>query len=134
MAVSAIGDVDMIQGFLILLVCQLVGELIVTVLGVPIPGSVVGMVLLLIGLIIRGEVPAGLRMTAEGLLKVLPLLLVPAGVGLMNYFGVLSEYWLELMVSLFVSTLITMFIVAFLLKVLSKENASAKLDLGDDDA
>ncbi|WP_415890407.1 CidA/LrgA family protein [Neptuniibacter sp. SY11_33] len=124
----------MIQGFLILLVCQLVGELIVTVLGVPIPGSVVGMVLLLIGLIIRGEVPAGLRMTAEGLLKVLPLLLVPAGVGLMNYFGVLSEYWLELMVSLFVSTLITMFIVAFLLKVLSKENASAKLDLGDDDA
>lgn len=134
MAVSAIGDVDMIQGFLILLVCQLVGELIVTVFGVPIPGSVVGMVLLLIGLIVRGEVPEGLRVTAEGLLKVLPLLLVPAGVGLMNYFGVLSDYWLELMVSLFVSTLITMFIVAFLLKVLSKGNASAKLDLGDDDA
>ena len=76
----------------------------------------------------------GLRVTAEGLLKVLPLLLVPAGVGLMNYFGVLSDYWLELMISLFVSTLITMFVVAFLLKVLSKEKASAKQDLGDDDA
>ncbi|WP_415905228.1 CidA/LrgA family protein [Neptuniibacter sp. QD48_55] len=124
----------MIQGFLILLVCQLVGELIVTAAIVPIPGSVVGMVLLLVGLIIRGEVPEGLRVTAEGLLKVLPLLLVPAGVGLMNYFGVLSDYWLELMVSLFVSTLITMFVVAFLLKVLSKEKASAKQDLGDDDA
>lgn len=124
----------MIQGFLILLVCQLVGELIVTVFGVPIPGSVVGMVLLLIGLIIRGEVPEGLRVTAEGLLKVLPLLLVPAGVGLMNYFGVLSDYWLELIVSLFISTLITMFVVAFLLKVLSKEKAGAKQNLGDDDA
>ncbi|WP_415897598.1 CidA/LrgA family protein [Neptuniibacter sp. QD72_48] len=124
----------MIQGFLILLVCQLVGELIVTAASVPIPGSVVGMVLLLVGLIIRGEVPEGLRVTAEGLLKVLPLLLVPAGVGLMNYFGVLSDYWLELMVSLFVSTLITMFVVAFMLKVLSKEKASAKQDLGDDDA
>ncbi|WP_415900202.1 CidA/LrgA family protein [Neptuniibacter sp. QD48_11] len=124
----------MIQGFLILLVCQLVGELIVTAASVPIPGSVVGMVLLLVGLIVRGEVPEGLRVTAEGLLKVLPLLLVPAGVGLMNYFGVLSDYWLELMVSLFVSTLITMFVVAFLLKVLSKEKVSAKQDLGDDDA
>lgn len=134
MAICAIGDVGMIQGFLILLVCQLVGELIVTVLGVPIPGSVVGMVLLFIGLIIRGEVPEGLRVTAEGLLKVLPLLLVPAGVGLMNYFGVLSDYWLELIVSLFVSTLITMFVVAFLLKVLSKEKAGAKQNLGDDDA
>lgn len=134
MAVSAIGDVDMIQGFLILLVCQLVGELIVTAASVPIPGSVVGMVLLLVGLIVRGEVPEGLRVTAEGLLKVLPLLLVPAGVGLMNYFGVLSDFWLELMVSLFVSTLITMFIVAFLLKVLSKEKTSAEQGLGDDDA
>ncbi|WP_415883616.1 CidA/LrgA family protein [Neptuniibacter sp. QD34_54] len=124
----------MIQGFLILLVCQLVGELIVTAASVPIPGSVVGMVLLLVGLIVRGEVPEGLRVTAEGLLKVLPLLLVPAGVGLMNYFGVLSDYWLELMVSLFVSTLVTMFVVAFLLKVLSKEKARAKQDLGDDDA
>ena len=134
MEVSTIGDVDMIQGFLILLVCQLVGELIVTAASVPIPGSVVGMVLLLVGLIVRGEVPEGLRVTAEGLLKVLPLLLVPAGVGLMNYFGVLSDYWLELMASLFVSTLVTMFVVAFLLKVLSKEKASAKQDLGDDDA
>ncbi|WP_415893561.1 CidA/LrgA family protein [Neptuniibacter sp. PT8_73] len=124
----------MIQGFLILLVCQLVGELIVTAASVPIPGSVVGMVLLLVGLIVRGEVPEGLRVTAEGLLKVLPLLLVPAGVGLMNYFGVLSDFWLELMVSLFVSTLITMFIVAFLLKVLSKEKTSAEQGLGDDDA
>ncbi|WP_415887089.1 CidA/LrgA family protein [Neptuniibacter sp. QD37_6] len=124
----------MIQGFLILLVCQLVGELIVTAASVPIPGSVVGMVLLLVGLVVRGEVPEGLRVTAEGLLKVLPLLLVPAGVGLMNYFGVLSNYWLELMVSLFVSTLITMFVVAFLLKVLSKEKVGAKQDLGDGDA
>ena len=59
LAVSTIGDVDMIQGFLILLVCQLVGELIVTAASVPIPGSVVGMVLLLVGLIVRGEVPEG---------------------------------------------------------------------------
>lgn len=114
----------MVQGFLILLVCQLVGEALVTTLDVPIPGSVVGMVVLLIGLMILGKVPEGLRVTSEGLLKVLPLLLVPAGVGLMAHFGVLSIYWGQLLIALFVSTLITMLVVALLLKLLSKEKAA----------
>lgn len=123
----------MVHGFLILLVCQLLGELIVTLLEVPIPGSVVGMVLLLIGLIIRGEVPEGLRLTGEGLLKVLPLLLVPAGVGLMTHFELLSVYWGELLIALFVSTLVTMFVVALLLKLLSKEKVVSGNDSGEGD-
>ncbi|EAR59917.1 CidA/LrgA family protein [Neptuniibacter caesariensis] len=123
----------MVHGFLILLVCQLLGELMVTLLEVPIPGSVVGMVLLLIGLIIRGEVPEGLRLTGEGLLKVLPLLLVPAGVGLMTHFELLSVYWGELLIALFVSTLVTMFVVALLLKLLSKEKAVSGNNSGEGD-
>ena len=123
----------MVHGFLILLVCQLLGELIVTLLEVPIPGSVVGMVLLLIGLIIRGEVPDGLRLTGEGLLKVLPLLLVPAGVGLMTHFELLSVYWGELLIALFVSTLVTMFVVALLLKLLSKEKVVSGNHSGEGD-
>lgn len=99
------------------------GELIVTLLGVPIPGSVMGMVVLLVGLIVKGSVPEGLRLTSEGLLKVLPLLLVPAGVGLMTHFGVLSQYWGALLITLFFSTLVTMFVVALLLKLLSKEKS-----------
>lgn len=123
----------MVHGFLILLVCQLLGELMVTLLEVPIPGSVVGMMLLLIGLIIRGEVPEGLRLTGEGLLKVLPLLLVPAGVGLMTHFELLSVYWGELLIALFVSTLITMFVVALLLKLLSKEKVVSGSHSGESD-
>ena len=111
----------MVFGFLMLLSCQLVGELLDTFFEVPIPGSVVGMLLLLIGLIVAGRVPDGLRLSSEGLLSVLPLLLVPAGVGLMTHFGVLSEYWGQLLIALFMSTLITMFIVAGILKLLSKE-------------
>lgn len=114
----------MVSGFLILLCCQLVGELLVTFLAVPIPGSVVGMVVLLVGLIVIGKVPEGLRLSSEGLLKVLPLLLVPAGVGLMTHFGVLAEYWGQLLIALFISTLVTMFVVAGLLKLMSKEKLS----------
>lgn len=116
----------MVFGFLILLMCQLVGEVLVTFFTVPIPGSVVGMLLLLVGLILVGKVPDSLRLSSEGLLSVLPLLLVPAGVGLMTHFGVLSEYWGQLLIALFVSTLVTMFIVAGLLKLLSKEKVEER--------
>lgn len=124
----------MVQGFLLLLLCQLGGELLVTVLAVPIPGSVVGMVILLVGLMVYGKVPEGLRLTGEGLLKVLPLLLVPAGVGLMTHFSLLSESWAALLIALFVSTLVTMFIVALILKCLSQEKitTSAKSEVDGD--
>lgn len=112
----------MIQGFVILLACQLIGEIFVEIFSVPIPGSVVGMLVLFLGLMFGGRVPAGLRFASEGLLKCLPLFLVPAGVGLMNYFGVLSEYWVGLSVALFISTLVTMVFVAILIKCLSRHD------------
>lgn len=116
----------MIQGFLILFGCQLVGELLVYLLAVPIPGSVVGMVLLLLLLMLLQEVPSGLRQVSEGLLKMLPLLLVPAGVGLMTHFQFLSQAWFELLISLFVSTLITMLLVAFILKAFASPESDGE--------
>jgi holin-like protein len=43
-----------------LLICQLIGEVFVQLSGVPVPGPVVGMVLLFVGLLFRGAVPAAL--------------------------------------------------------------------------
>jgi len=114
----------MVQGFLLLLLCLLIGDVAVFLLDIPIPGSVVGMVLLLGGLMLYGRVPDGLRSTSEGLLKILPLLLVPAGVGLMNHFGVLSQYWWQLTLILLLSTLLTMLVVAGVLKLMSDEKLS----------
>ncbi|MGH1461395.1 MAG: CidA/LrgA family protein [Neptuniibacter sp.] len=116
----------MIHGFLILLICLLLGEFLVAWMEVPIPGSVVGMVVLLAGLMMNGGVPEGLRLTSEGLLKALPLLLVPAGVGLMKHFGVLSLHWEGLLFALFFSTLVTMLVVACLLKVFSPSDSGGE--------
>jgi len=116
-------------GFLILLACQLVGELLVRGLDVPIPGAVVGMVLLFIGLLMFQKVPEGLRQVSEGLLKVLPLLLVPAGVGIMQYLGLLSAAWAELLAALVISTFATLFVVAFILqRMLTSESERQEKD------
>ena len=43
----------MIHGFALLLVCQLIGEIAVQALSLPLPGPLVGMLLLLAGLLMR---------------------------------------------------------------------------------
>lgn len=116
----------MLIGLLTLLLCQLFGEWIVLALGLPVPGPVVGMVLLLAGLIFKREVPDLIRQPAEGLLRHLALLFVPAGVGLMVHGKLIAEEWLVILVALVVSTLITILVTALVLKRLTR-----KLDLGD---
>lgn len=110
----------MLIGFLVLLVLQFVGELIVMYTGMPVPGPVVGMVLLLIGLIVNGGVPEVLRQPSEALLKHLALLFVPAGVGVMLHFGLLKDDWLAISVALVVSTALAILITTLIL------NRSAK--------
>ena len=92
----------------VLLACQLAGESISLALGLPVPGPVLGMLILLGALAIRRDVPDGLTRTAEGFLRYLPLLFVPAAVGAMRSFGVLSREWLPIAIAIAGSTVIVM--------------------------
>lgn len=96
----------MITGLLALLGCQLVGEFLVRLLGLPVPGPVAGMVLLLAILQVREPHPqSGLVFVADGLLKHMQLLFVPAGVGVIQYLSVIGASALPLVVGLLVSWL-----------------------------
>lgn len=95
-------------GFLtILLCCQLAGELIVVAADLPLPGPVIGMVILFIGLAVKGSVPEGLGGVADGLLRHLSLLFVPAGVGVVLHLALIEREWLAISTSLVVSTAVT---------------------------
>ena len=104
----------MIASLAIILLCQLVGEAIARGLGLPLPGPVIGMALML-GVLalrdgIRSKLPSPLadgtlENTARALLAQLSLLFVPAGVGVMQNLRVFGNYGLALAVALLVSTL-----------------------------
>jgi len=94
----------------LLLACQLAGESLQRLLGLPLPGPVLGLVLLLGLLVIRREVWPPLASTAKGLLQHLTLLYVPAGVGLMLHLERLSDDWLPLLAALVGSTLLTLLV------------------------
>ena len=99
--------------------CQLAGELLVAGLGLPIPGPVAGMLLLLGGLILHGRVPDDLGQLADTLLANLSLLFVPAGVGIMLHAGLIGRDWLAISVALVVSTLLTIAVTAVVMSKLS---------------
>ena len=110
----------MLGAITLLLVYQLVGEVIVLTLGMPVPGPVIGMLLLFLTLVVRGRVSEALRDTANGLLTHLSLLFVPAGVGVMVHFSRLGSEWLPLAVALVASTVITIAVTALVMQALAQ--------------
>ncbi|MBF0249853.1 MAG: CidA/LrgA family protein [Alphaproteobacteria bacterium] len=95
-------------GFItVLLVFQLLGEAVSRGFGLPLPGPVVGMALLFLGLMVRGGLPDGLRDTAGGILKHLALLFVPAGVGVVMHVHLLEREWPAIATALVASTAAT---------------------------
>lgn len=99
--------------------CQLAGELAVTSLGLPVPGPVAGMVILFLGLLVKGSIPANLGKTADGLLSNLSLCFVPAGVGIILHVKLIGDDWLPISIGLLASTLLAIAVTALLMQWLS---------------
>jgi holin-like protein len=99
--------------------CQLAGELFVAATGLPVPGPVIGMLLLLAGLVMRGAVPDELSNIGDALLGNLSLLFVPAGVGVMLHAQLLGRDWLPLTAALVLSTILTIAVTALVMRRLS---------------
>ena len=110
----------MLGAFTLLLVYQLIGEVLVLVTGLPVPGPVVGMLLLFLSLAARGGAPQWLRDTCQGMLAHLSLLFVPAGVGVLLHFQRLGAEWLPITVALVASTVITIGVTALVMRALQK--------------
>jgi putative effector of murein hydrolase LrgA (UPF0299 family) len=107
----------MLRAFAILLVCQLAGEGITRALVLPLPGPVLGLVILVVllfaverrHLVSSATVDdTALGKVANGLLAVLGILFVPAGVGVIQNLALLREYGAALAAALVVSTLLTL--------------------------
>lgn len=116
----------------LLLACQLAGEVIAKSLALPIPGPVIGMVLLLVGLLIKGDVPDALERTARAFLDNLSLLFVPAGVGVMLHLALVEREWLPITASLIGSCVITIAVTALLLRLLARLGDTAEREGTDD--
>jgi putative effector of murein hydrolase LrgA (UPF0299 family) len=109
----------MLHGIAALLVCQLAGESLARGAGFPVPGPVIGLLLLLAWFLIaarfKGAAPENIGETPTGrvsqtLLQNLSILFVPAAVGVVDQLGILGDHWLALSLALVVSTILSLMV------------------------
>ena len=77
----------MILALLALLSCQLAGEALTRTLSLPLPGPVLGMILMVAALQFLPGLAAQVRPVAQSILGQMSLLFVPAGVGVIGHFS-----------------------------------------------
>ncbi|WP_278621140.1 CidA/LrgA family protein [Ectopseudomonas oleovorans] len=84
----------LLRGLSWLVLCQLLGTVLNVLLLPMLPGPIIGMLLLFVFLMLRGEVGEPLSVASSSLLKYLPLILVPPAVGVMAYASdIAADFW-----------------------------------------
>ena len=94
------------------------GEALNTLLPLPVPASVYGLCLLLILLCTGVVKPDFIRPTANFLIEMMPLMFVPATVGLMQHWGILKNALLPFILAVTVITAIVMALTALIVQKL----------------
>lgn len=98
----------MLKGIITLLIFQFLGECIVKLFCLLVPGPVIGMVLLLIFLIIRkGSFPS-LDNAVFIHLRYLPLLFIPAAMGIITQADIISKEFWAISISLVLGTVVAL--------------------------
>jgi holin-like protein len=109
----------LINGLLWLLGFQLVGEVVVRTLDLTLPGPVAGMLLLFVALQLRKPAAtASVFRAADGLLKHLQLLFIPAGVGVVTLLGVIGDHPLPIVGAMVLSWVAGLLVVGWLTTLL----------------
>jgi holin-like protein len=106
----------MLQSFALLLGFQLLGEVLVRVVPIGIPGPVVGMSLLAIGCIASPRLRHACEGAASTLLGNLSLLFLPAAVGVVQFLPLLRTQGLAIGVAILVSTALAIAVTALTFK------------------
>lgn len=121
----------MIRAFSLFVLCQLIGEVVARLAHLPVPGPVIGLVLLVCYLAVRGHVPDGVEQTSRGLLTHLSLLFVPAGTGVILHVQRLKSEWLPILLALVVSTVLTLVVSVWVFVAVSRltgDSASSEVE------
>lgn len=92
----------------LVLIIAMMGDILARVVDIPLPGSVIGMLLLLIALSAGMIKSQSLEQISEFLLSNLAFFFIPAGVGLMNVMGTVQADLVKILAIVIISTIFVM--------------------------
>ena len=109
-----------LKAFLYILIFLGIGETIQYFTGIPIPGNVLGMLLLFLALKEKVLKLEDVKPASDKLLEFLVLFFVPYGVGLMVHFDLIAGFWIPMSVAVIISTLSTLYVTAVVIEKFGK--------------
>jgi holin-like protein len=118
-----------ISSLIVIFGCELAGEFAQQVTGIPVPGPILGLLLLLFVLIVRGGPSSSLQSTARGLLQYLPLLFVPAGAGVAAHLSLIGAEWVPISAALIGSSVIAILVTAFTMRAVERAQRRRLVEL-----
>jgi holin-like protein len=103
----------------IIVLIYLVGEAIVSFLDINFPGSIVGMLLLLLALQQKWLKLEDIRTVSTFLLGYMPLFFIPAGVSIMSSYTLMQGHYVKIVLIVITSTFVVMSLTALFLQFLA---------------
>ena len=117
----------MILQFGILFAFLAAGEVVVWLTGIPVPSSIIGMILLTVSLKAGLVKPAKIERLADFLVRNLGFFFVPAGVGLMNCLGIIADQWLPIVGASVGSTVVIIAVTGWTHRLVRKSVSRKKI-------
>ena len=97
-----------LRQLLIILIFSFIGEILHSLIPIQVPASIYGLVLLFIALLTGLIQLPQVKEAAKYLIEIMPLMFIPAGVGLLESWGDLKSILIPVLILLVVSTVLVM--------------------------
>ncbi|MBW6411855.1 CidA/LrgA family protein [Clostridium weizhouense] len=117
---------------LVILIIYLVGEFLSSWLKLPVPGNILGMIILFVLLSTKVIKVDNISNISNFLLNHLAFFFIPAGVGLMTSLNIIKSNWLKLLIVCLSTTMIIIASTGLIVQFVSKQLKSKKTEKGSD--
>jgi holin-like protein len=113
----------LLRELLIILVIYFAGMILAELTNLPVPGNIIGMILLLILLYTKVVKLEMVDTVAKFFMEHLAFFFIPAGVGLLTSLNIIKDSWVRLVIVCILTTIITIGVTALVVEFMTKEKS-----------
>ncbi|NDV78978.1 CidA/LrgA family protein [Dysgonomonas sp. 511] len=111
----------MVKGIFIILLFYFLGEGISYLINGFIPGNIIGMILLFLSLCLKAFDPDNVKDVANAFTRNMAIFFIPAGAGLLGSYGLISKFWMSILIVCSVSTMLVIAVVGVIQQRMEKK-------------
>ncbi len=101
----------MVKGIFIILLFYFLGQAISYLINGFVPGSILGMILLFLSLHFKAIKPDIVKDVANAFTRNMAIFFIPAGAGLLGAYGLISKFWMSILIICSISTILVIAVV-----------------------